>query len=262
MRRWHLTYELKTEFSSPVTGHRYSLRCVPGESEVQKTQRCDCEVFPCSEFTRSRDFFGNTILIGSAPEPHDAFGVCVDAQVTLTGGLEKEERKPWQLGMFRNSTAVTKMGAELTRFYESLPPDGGCGPWERAVRIQDCLWQAFRYTPGSTGFDTDAETAFSQGCGVCQDYAHILLALCRREKLTVRYAAGAIPGEGESHAWVQVWENGSWKGFDPTHNRETDDSYLVFALGRDAWDCRLSHGIFRGGAAQTQQVRIRMEEMT
>ena len=93
---------------------------------------------------------------------------------------------------------------------------------------------------------------------MCQDYAHILLALCRREGLTARYVAGTIPGEGETHAWIEVWHEGRWKGFDPTNDRETDESYLTFAVGRDAEDCSLSRGVFIGAGNQNQYIRCEM----
>ena len=116
------------------------------------------------------------------------------------------------------------------------------------------------YVSGSTHFYTTAAEAWEQGCGVCQDYAHILLALCHREGMTARYAAGAIAGEGLTHAWIQVWQDGLWKGFDPTHNRAANEEYIYFAVGRDADDCALNRGIFRGGASQQQAIAVRMIE--
>lgn len=273
MRRWRLTYELTDHFSAPVTKHFYTLRCFPQERSYQKVFSCKYEVIPCSGEDRSRDSFGNPLLIGCCCDPHEKFEVEVEAVVMTEEGTEPEERTWWQLGMYRYETPYTKPGEKLEQFARNLSREDGApwertrnltredgSSWERTRYLMDRLYHGFQYVSGSTTFDTTAEEAFAQGRGVCQDYAHILLALCRREGITARYAAGAIPGEGESHAWVEVWQDGCWKGFDPTHNREADETYICFALGRDAHDCCLNQGIYLGTGGQRQEVHVIMEE--
>lgn len=261
MRLWKLTYELQDDFSSPVTGHSYSLRLFPRDMISQKVESCQCAVCPCSGESRGRDSFGNPILIGCCQEPHTRFQVKMQAFVMTEDTLEPEKWQAYQLGMYRYETELTKMGESLKKFYDTLPlPDENTDEWARTEKVMDILWTSFRYVSGSTDFNTKAEEAFSQGCGVCQDYAHILLALLRRERITARYVAGAIPGEGQSHAWIEVYREGFWKGFDPTHNRMTNDEYIRFAVGRDARDCCLSQGIFKGSASQLQQIYVKMEE--
>lgn len=87
----------------------------------------------------------------------------------------------------------------------------------------DEVFKAFVYTPGSTTIRTTAEQALAQRSGVCQDYAHVMLAVCRHCGLAARYIAGLLGGEGATHAWVEIYHNGRWIGFDPTHNRMVDD---------------------------------------
>ncbi len=266
MRRWRLTYELTDHFSAPVTKHFYTLRCFPRERSYQKVFSYQYGVIPCSGEGRSRDSFGNPLLIGCCREPHEQFAVRVEAVVMTEAGTEPEERPWWRLGMYRYETEYTGMGERLEEFFEHLPfeqasPPGEDGPWKCAEVLMEALSHSFRYVSGSTNFNTTAEEAFAQGSGVCQDYAHILLALCRRAGMTARYVAGAIPGEGESHAWVEVWQDGRWKGFDPTHNRAADETYICFALGRDAHDCCLNQGIYLGAGGQRQEVHVIMEEV-
>ena len=222
MKIWKLTYELCCHFSSPVTRHSYTLRCFPREMRYQKVQSCKYEVWPCYGNSRGRDSFGNSLLIGKSEEAHDWFLVKVD------------------------SVVMTEKAAD---------------PWEKTEYLMRKLSDTFRYEAGSTFFSTTAEEAFAQGCGVCQDYAHILLALCRNENMTARYVAGTIPGEGQTHAWIEVWNQGRWKGFDPTNNRITDEDYICMAYGRDAADCSLSQGIFVGGGNQEQHIYVKMEEV-
>lgn len=260
MKIWRLTYELCCRFSSPVTSHSYTLRCFPREMMYQKVQSCKYEVWPCSGSCRGRDSFGNSLLIGKSDAPHDCFLVKMDAVVMTEKLPEPEFREFHQLGMYRNPTRFTEPGQKLSAFARTIPKGEETSPWKRTDILMKQLTAAFRYESGSTAFHTTAEEAFSQGCGVCQDYAHILLSLCRMEGMTARYVAGTIPGEGQTHAWVEVWDQGKWKGFDPTNNRETDEAYICLAYGRDAGDCSLSQGIFMGGRNQEQHIYVKMEE--
>ena len=261
MKVWKLTYELQDNFSSPVAGHSYSLRVFPRDMISQKVKSCECEVYPCSGKSRGRDSFGNPVLTGCCEEPHDRFLVKTEAIVCTEDIPEPEEKEFFQLGMYRYETEFTKMGESLGAFYQTLPaPCKEETDWMRTEKLMHILWESFQYVSGSTNFNTKAEEAFSQGCGVCQDYAHILLAVLRHEGMTVRYVAGAIPGEGQTHAWIEVYQDGLWKGFDPTNNRLANDEYIRFAIGRDAHDCCLNQGIFRGCASQLQEVHVIMEE--
>jgi transglutaminase-like putative cysteine protease len=129
-----------------------------------------------------------------------------------------------------------------------------------------CSWAsgAIRYELGSTGVRTTAATALAGGSGVCQDYAHIMLALCRAAGVPARYVSGHLIGEGGSHAWVEVLQatpDGSGTsaiGFDPTHDRRTDMSYLTVAVGRDYADVPPTSGTFRGRGRGALQVEKRL----
>ena len=98
-----------------------------------------------------------------------------------------------------------------------------------------------------------AEQALAKRKGVCQDYAHVMLSVCRHVGLTARYIAGLLGGEGATHAWVEVYQDGRWVGLDPTHNRLVDDNYITIAHGRDYRDCMLDIGIFSGYNVQQSQ---------
>lgn len=260
MRKWKLIYEMNDTFSAAVSGHYFSLRCFPKEMVSQKTESFSCCIQPQSVISRGRDSFFNDLITGCCRKPHNHFSVNVAALVTKESIAEPETKELHCLGMFRQPTRLTKMGDALKDFYEDLAPENGEDSWIRTRWIMECLSRSFSYVSGSTNVNTTAEEAFLQGCGVCQDYAHILLSLCRKEQMTVRYVAGAVPREGQTHAWIEVLKDGLWKGFDPTNNRETDDSYITFAVGRDAADCGLNRGIFLGSATSKQSVYVKMEE--
>lgn len=101
---------------------------------------------------------------------------------------------------------------------------------------------------------TSAEEAMEKGAGVCQDYAHIFLSLLRLRGIPARYVTGMLRGEGESHAWVEVALGDFWYGLDPTNDCAVAGEHVRIACGRDYRDCRISQGVFYGGARQSQKV--------
>ena len=125
----------------------------------------------------------------------------------------------------------------------------------------DRLNSAFEYKSGTTTINTTAETALKQGCGVCQDYAQILIGLCQKNDIPARYVAGFMIGEGVTHAWVEIYASGQWIGIDPTHNRMTDEKYIKVSDGRDAFDCIIDRGIFFGETRQNQEILVHVEEV-
>lgn len=117
-----------------------------------------------------------------------------------------------------------------------------------------------KYVPGTTNIQTTASQAFRQGTGVCQDYAHIYLAMARLLGYPARYMSGMMLGEGATHAWVEAAVDGKWIGIDPANDCLVDDRYICFAHGRDYADCPVERGIFLGAASQSQEVLVSVWE--
>jgi len=150
-------------------------------------------------------------------------------------------------------------------------------PQERAEHAYEWTAGAIAYQFGITGYTTPAAMALHLGKGVCQDYAHILLALLRLLDIPCRYVSGQLVGEGAPHAWVEAiiepatslvsgpggpggpgWPGGpggSAAGdveivaYDPTHRRRARMDYLTVAVGRDFADVSPTSGIYSGPAA-------------
>ncbi len=132
-----------------------------------------------------------------------------------------------------------------------------------ARRINRWVFETMTYTPGVTSVETTAAEALALSQGVCQDYAHIMLALCRLCDLPARYVSGHLLGEGGTHAWVDVVLpavptlpslGGGGKigpseavavAFDPTHGREVGLSYVTVAVGRDYRDVAPTSGSYK-----------------
>ena len=258
MRRLRYSYHMQLMFEQPVNRHHFKLRCFPLDDERQKISDEHIEIYPAHFSSKVMDSFGNKCIYGTAEQNHDHFSVDVTglAKIDINGRLTAESQKA---GIFKYETELTRAGNSIREFHRSFEPMNWMNDYERAVYMMGRLYDEYWYSPGVTGITTSAEEAFSLGRGVCQDYAHILLALCRLERIPCRYVAGMIPGEGATHAWTEVYDSGVWKPVDPTHNRECDDTYIKISSGRDAQDCAINQGVFYGGGRQTQEVKAVVE---
>lgn len=263
MKKLVFDYEMKLSFSSPVTDHRFQLRCVPATGPRQQVVDVEVHVDPEVELFTTIDSFDSVVKTGYLPAPHDHFNYTVTGIAFVDNAhIKPEIYKP----LYRFPSALTIPGPAVGALAEvcrerlaSLPQ--GATDIDKAREIMDEVYKVFVYTPGSTTIRTTAEQALTQRKGVCQDYAHVMLSVCRSLGLTARYIAGLLGGEGATHAWLEVYQDHRWIGLDPTHNRMVDDNYITIAHGRDYRDCMLDIGVFSGDdVRQTQWVNASVHE--
>lgn len=254
---------MKLTFSTPVTEHRFQLRCVPVTGPRQQVIDVNVRMEPHVDLESTIDSFGSRVMTGYIPQEHTSFGYLVTGIAFVDNANIKEEPfKP----LYRFQSELTKPGAAIGTLVEQCRTrlaalGSDAGELESAQAIMDEVYGAFEYTPGSTTVQTNAEEAFAQRRGVCQDYAHVMLSACRELGIPCRYIAGLLDGEGATHAWVEVYHDRRWIGLDPTHNRMVDDNYITIAHGRDYRDCMLDIGVFSGErVSQTQWVNASVHE--
>ncbi len=150
-------------------------------------------------------------------------------------------------------TRLTTPDARILEVAQKLQAQSST-PLELAERISDWVSQTMRYQHDVTHVGTNASEALALGAGLCQDYAHVALAICRAAGLPARYVSGHMLGEGGSHAWLEVIvpnENGALEavGFDPTNRRRPNLGYATVAVGRDYADVPPTSGRFVGDHA-------------
>ena len=263
MKKLKFDYRMELRFSCPVTEHRFQLRCIPATGPRQQIVDVEMSLEPATDLERMTDSFGSVVVTGYIPEPHDVFSYRVSGIAFVdTENTKPETFKP----LYRYDSALTIPGPCVERLIETcrasiaaLPEDAE--PLSRAREVMGEVYRAFEYTPGATTIRTTAEEALALGAGVCQDYAHVMLAVCRHVGVAARYIAGMLDGEGATHAWVEVFQDGRWIGLDPTHNRLADDRYITIAHGRDYRDCMLDIGVFSAGEVkQSQWVNVSVRE--
>ena len=255
-------YRMKIRYSMPVDKCYFTIKSIPANDFRQRNISYEISIEPQVPYSEGFDSFGNHYIIGREPEIHSDFefiikGLVETYQVSVQGGVNAGK-----IGMYKYPYGKCIPGEKIGKFVVGLKTEADVlkGEKEKCILIMNRLYEKMHYERGSTGVETTAEEAFSNGKGVCQDYAHIYITFLRAFDIPARYVCGLIVGEGQSHAWVEAVCDGSFIAFDPTHNREITDEYIKFGVGRDAADCTINRGVMWGGGLQTQEIECVVEK--
>ncbi|MCC5807507.1 MAG: transglutaminase family protein [Opitutales bacterium] len=268
--------------SESVCELRLRIPDLPSQSVGKRTLRIDPPV-PVLAFD---DFFGNRVEGFSVYFKHGRLSVesvtrvetrvvpvsraQLEATVGETRQIANSRTRP--LFPFLQPSYYVPFAPSLwepaRRFFRSSEEIGAA-----ALKLNKWIYRNFRYDPAATEISTPVDQVFAERAGVCQDFAHIMLALCRMNRVAARYVSGYIePGDPDTgqlvgaaatHAWVEVWlPGGTWWGLDPTNNQVAGDRHVVLAVGRDYADVAPVRGRFKGGAVrQTMDVAVRVKRL-
>jgi len=274
-------------YDSTLTFARCVIRLTPQSNALQTVFESDVRVTPDPTQRSSRigPFDEETISV-TVEQPHDELIIESHCRVeVLPPPVDKSNAGPgWEtvradslqtgdLGAespasFIYPTARTPIVAEITEFArESFPPGGSivAGADQLMRRIHD----EFAYDPTATDVTTPIAEAFAAKRGVCQDFAHIMIAAVRGLGLPAAYVSGylrTIPPAGQprlegadaTHAWVRVWcgPGLGWIGFDPTNAIRSSEDHITLAVGRDYGDVAPVDCIMLASGEQTLKVEV------
>ncbi|CAJ0859228.1 hypothetical protein AMST5_01189 [freshwater sediment metagenome] len=274
-------------YEASVASTRCVVRLKPRDSRGQHVFSTRIEATPSPEIVReSEDFFGNSIIEAVIREPHAKLRIAMTARVEvdrleppapgLTPGWENVARDAGAIRRLDRGSPVhwlypgrlTPLHAPVTAYArESFPPARPVleGAAELMRRIRD----DFAYDPKATQVSTPLAEAFKTRGGVCQDFAHIMIAGLRGLGLPTAYVSGYIrtvpaPGQARlegvdaSHAWIAIWcgEPFGWIHLDPTNAMFADDNHIVVAIGRDYADVSPIDGVVVGSGRQALAVSV------
>lgn len=269
MKKLFFNYRMFSGFTSMISDHSFTLKCIPESSSIQQVHILKQEISPLDWLSDGVDSFGYSYLYGQAKELHDSFSVEISgiAQVDRINGFQSRSSDAVKR-MYRFPTALTRCSGEMREMARAFAEDY-FGRRDESVPFRDVIYalmhQVFtcmEYCPGATDTHTTAAEAFQTRKGVCQDYAHIFIALCRVLGIPAVYVAGYMMGEGASHAWVAVYDEAAdrWFEIDPTNDKWVDDDYISVSHGFDSSDCIMNKGIFRRFAEENQEITVIVEE--
>jgi len=272
-----LTHETVFEYSEPVSEAYMEFRLTPLTDSSQHLLQHRPRVSPHRPVRNYVDGLGNTVSYFNLLAPHDRIEVCFDSLVEtyslpFRGHALPEERRSspsamLQLFDYLGPTPLTAWGEEFHAWVKPLEELRNATPQEAANSIREAIHGGFRYEGSVTNASSPITDLLRQGAGVCQDFAHLMLATCRYLGFPARYVSGyVLPEEGQvtaaSHAWCEVYDmRHGWFGIDPTHNTWTQEHYVRIGTGRDFSDVAPNRGVFRGRAEEVMHVRVQLRRI-
>ncbi len=276
----HLT---KFVYSNEISESIMETRMHPRSDEYQRCLAFQLSVSPRCRVFSYRDHLSNHVHHFDIPGPHEQLVIVAESLV------EMEETLPIPSFLAPDAWAELDSMVRDGDYWEFLFPSEFTEPTPRLLALADelevrrrddplmllhelneRLYRWFDYVPRSTSADSPIDIAIEQRTGVCQDFAHIMLALVRtRLKIPCRYVSGYLHHNTSNtdrsvstatHAWIEALiPQLGWIGFDPTNHLIAHDRHIRTAIGRDYSDVPPTHGIFRGRAATDLSVAVRVQ---
>ena len=223
-------------YSRPISQSVMEVRMHPRSEYAQRCFTFQLSVSPRARIFTYTDHLGNAVHHFDIPASHGQLTIIADALVEVAKefGVDRRNEDPLM--------ALQKLNSQV--------------------------YNGFSYVKASTSVDSPIEDALQSRQGVCQDFAHIMIALVRGLRIPCRYVSGYLhheswhldrSGEGATHAWVEALLPGvGWVGFDPTNNLLAGERHIRTAIGRDYADVPPTMGTMKGRASSELQVRVRV----
>lgn len=278
----HLRVLHRTSFTYAGKAHDSfnEVRLRPINDATQQCREFQLNLTPGAVPREYDDFYGNTVQYFEVIESHKKLIIEAVSIIDTTPMAERPAipRVPMEdlersaeremLAEFYNSSHYVPLDVELWREAQDALAEGSSDVWNNVRRLGSHVYRRFAYKPKTTGVNTTASDVLKLRMGVCQDFAHVHLGLCRCLGIPARYVSGYFfnntrrPREIEaSHAWIEAYVPGpGWTSWDPTHDRTADERYVKVAVGRDYADIRPVNGTYRGAPTRSLKVDVTVRE--
>lgn len=275
-RRMRICHATRFHYNGMITDSYNDARLCPITDPQQRCVSYQLDISPRVPLHTYHDFYHNRVDHFELHYDHD----CLNVLSTSVIETRPDPRGPVPYAFplsslddpglsenyfdFLPASPLVSLDPEVWREGIDILPYGVLDLWQDSTLIGSRIYRTFRYQSYSTHVGTRMIEALHERCGVCQDFAHVMIAICRTQGIPARYVSGYFQNdmrrEGEieaSHAWVEVYlPYYGWKGYDPTHERVVDDRYVKLAVGRDYSDIRPLAGTFRGRGTRSMDVEV------
>ena len=283
--RYEIEHVSRYRYTTPVRRCVMLLSLEPRADRGQKLLRFEIETCPPAGLSREEDCFGNARHVLDIHRPHQALEITTRSMIEVapspalppalgTGAwreihLQGGGFADWD---FTHPSPLIPPSPSLAAFVERHRIAPGSDPLESLLRLSDTLYKRLSYIPGSTSAESPVEHVLETDRGVCQDYAHAMIAIARSWGVPARYVSGYLyeigrcgessPGTA-THAWVECRLPGlGWTGFDPTNQDLAGERHVRIAVGRDYRDVSPTRGIIQGGGQAHLEVDVQVRADT
>ncbi|WP_309399652.1 transglutaminase family protein [Cerasicoccus maritimus] len=280
--RFKVSHTTRYKYAAPASESFAELRVWPRDSESQKIISRELVIKPEVRADHYLDYFGNHVEFFSIPFRHSEVRVISEAEIETFPYEPRpavldtpigEARQIYNSTLFRlfeylqptELAPLTPARKKIRKvFFHETQPIG-----EALLKLNQWIFKTFEYKPGVTDVSTPLDDVIKNKRGVCQDFAHLMLAILRSHGIPARYVSGYIEafdpektdpeliGAAASHAWVEVFlPGGFWWGLDPTNNQAAGERHVKVAVGRDYNDVAPMRGTYKGALDQQLQVMV------
>lgn len=265
-----ISIEHRTVYSyeEPPTYVIQTLRMTPRPHAGQLVRRWRTEVEPDVHVHEMNDSFGNIVHTFTIAEPINQLAVAVAGivETTDTNGIVSGTREVFPPSLFLRETTLTAPGPDIRAFAADTAGSGG--DLDRLHGLMAAVGATFSFDIGRTDVAIGAAEAFRRNGGVCQDYAHVMIAAARSLGIPARYVGGyfvrddGIVEQDAGHAWMEGWtgEELGWVGFDPVNAICVTDQHVRVATGLDYQDAAPVRGSRHGGASEEMAVSLHVAQ--
>lgn len=264
-------------YAAPVRESFNEARLRPASADGQVCQAFTLKVLPATRLTHHLDFLNNCVHVFDIGEPHQELTVEAVSTV-MTSGERQLDPAMLTTPLQELAPLTAQEGChdfvQPSRFVDAAGPAQAIAvkaagdipdTWHAAYALMWHVHRDFVYKPASTHVHTPMSEVLKVRCGVCQDFAHVTIGLCRALGIPARYVSGylyngpvdQLRGAQASHAWLEVFlPNLGWRGLDPTNGQQPDERYVKIAVGRDYADVSPLRGTYRGTSQRQMTVEV------
>jgi len=270
--KWEIFHRTRYTYAAPVRDSFNDVRLQPMPIPEQTVESFLLKVLPAARLTHFKDFYSNWVNHFEIVEPHSYLLIEASSRVVTNSLPPLPDKKLCSFDQMRAASNVDRCFDYLleSRFVEVTPEawklavDATMGlddAWQAALALMRFVHGYLKYESASTNVHTHMSEVMRDRRGVCQDFAHFMIGLCRSLKIPARYVSGYLATEEASatHAWLEVFVPGhGWRGLDPTHNRQIGDTYVKIGNGRDYGDVPPVSGNYHGTREHKMEVEVRI----
>jgi transglutaminase-like putative cysteine protease len=266
--RVSITHSTRIDYTSDVLEGVMDVRLGPLSDADQQWQCFELQASPNASVGRYSDGFFNAAHLVTFKRPHRYVEVTAHGEVETL--LEdpfvppRHQPKPLTAAervFYLQPSRMVPLDARLNAMAEPHHAHAHHDTFEAVQQLMGLVYGEFVYEQRVTDVTTAVSDVLNVQRGVCQDFAHVLIGLCRAIEVPARYVSGYVVstsrGSQESHAWMEAftpWHG--WRGFDPTNNLVASTRHIKAAIGRDYRDVAPTRGAYRGMTDETLAVQV------
>ena len=269
--KWEIIHRTEYKYAVPVRDSFNEAHLQPFSDEWQTVESFLLKVLPAARLRHHSDFYSNVVHHFEITEPHSSLLIESQLRVAMKPRpVPAANDTPWPLARIGEAARESRVFDFLqeSRFVEISPEfwrmaiDATLNvtdTWQAVLALMKLVHTEIKYESNSTRVHTHAREVLRDKRGVCQDFAHVMLSLCRALKIPALYVSGYLATETASstHAWVEVLIPGvGWIALDPTHNHLVDETYIKIAVGRDYADVPPVKGNYKGATDWKMKVDV------